>query len=351
MGMATKLAAQENQKHRGEGSWSFGIGGGAVFLDKALRDFLSSGTPESRFSSATTMKSAIPTLEARLGYSLTPTLGISVNASAGWADGVRFLTPGASMIFNLNQNSHFNPFVYAGTEITRIEGGNKRVTHSVWGLHAGVGARQMLTENLALRVDGRVNYAQYNEVPMAKSHVLSPMIMAGLTYFIGGRREPPRRVEILRSVFTDTLRMGRTDTLYKNTFTTRVDTVDLASLDADQVILRVQFATDSSVLLPISYPVLDTVAAAIKSTPGSRWAIEGHTDSTGSAATNRALGLARAVTVLEYLVSKGVARSILTAEGFGPARQVFSNSTAEGRAQNRRVQLRRIPLPPTVRVP
>src|SRR5206468_2581898 len=117
------------------------------------------------------------------------------------------------------------------------------------------------------------------------------------------------------------------------------------------VILRVQFATDSSELLPISGPVLNTVAAAIIATPDSRWVVEGHTDNTGSIATNKALSQARAQAVVDYLVSQGVDRSILTATGYGSERQVFSNTTEAGRAQNRRVQLRRVPPPPTVRVP
>ena len=130
------------------------------------------------------------------------------------------------------------------------------------------------------------------------------------------------------------------------------DTVRIpAPSSVDQVILRVQFRTDSATLLAISGPVLDTVAAAIRETPGSRWQVEGHTDNTGSAAENKALALARAQSVVDYLVSKGVDRSILTAQGFGPDRPVFSNSTDAGRAQNRRVQLRRIPPPPTTRVP
>lgn len=115
----------------------------------------------------------------------------------------------------------------------------------------------------------------------------------------------------------------------------------------DQLILRVQFRTNTSSLLPISRPVLDSIATAIVATPGSHWEVQGHTDSRGSAELNRRLGQARAQTVADYLVSKGVPRGTMTATGFGPDQPVAPNTTLEGRAQNRRVQLRRIPPPPT----
>jgi OmpA-OmpF porin, OOP family len=69
--------------------------------------------------------------------------------------------------------------------------------------------------------------------------------------------------------------------------------------------------------------------------------IEGHTDSNGSAEYNQDLSERRAKAVREYLVSKGVAGSRLTAEGVGETRPIADNTNAEGRAQNRRVVLRR----------
>ena len=134
----------------------------------------------------------------------------------------------------------------------------------------------------------------------------------------------------------------RVDTVYR----TRRDTVHNYDASADQLILRVQFQTDSTVLLPISRPLLDTIAQAIIATPGSHWEVQGHTDNVGTEAANRILAQGRAQTVVDYLVSKGVDRNTLTAKGFGEDRPVFSNSTLYGRAQNRRVQLRRVPPPP-----
>lgn len=67
--------------------------------------------------------------------------------------------------------------------------------------------------------------------------------------------------------------------------------------------------------------------------------IVGHTDSTGSASLNRELSLARAVSVREFLIQQGVERTMITVAGAGADRPVASNNTAEGRAENRRVEL------------
>jgi len=69
-------------------------------------------------------------------------------------------------------------------------------------------------------------------------------------------------------------------------------------------------------------------------------AVEGHTDSVGTDAYNQRLSQRRAASVREYLVAHGVSASRLSVAGFGEAKPVASNTTADGRAQNRRVELR-----------
>jgi OOP family OmpA-OmpF porin len=67
--------------------------------------------------------------------------------------------------------------------------------------------------------------------------------------------------------------------------------------------------------------------------------VEGHTDSVGSDAYNMKLSQRRADTVRDYMISKGIASDRVTSEGFGETRPIASNDTAEGRAQNRRVEI------------
>jgi outer membrane protein OmpA-like peptidoglycan-associated protein len=107
------------------------------------------------------------------------------------------------------------------------------------------------------------------------------------------------------------------------------------------VVLRgVTFETGRSALKPDSYTILDIVAASLIANPDIKIEIAGHTDATGSAATNTRLSQARADAVRAYLASKGVAPQRMVAKGYGPSQPIAPNTTPDGRAQNRRVELR-----------
>jgi len=109
------------------------------------------------------------------------------------------------------------------------------------------------------------------------------------------------------------------------------------------LILRgVTFETGSSNLRPESFTILDQVAGSLIANPDVRIEIGGHTDNTGSAATNIRLSQQRANAVMQYLAGKGVSQFHMAARGYGSTRPVAPNTTAAGRAQNRRVELRRL---------
>jgi OmpA-OmpF porin, OOP family len=104
----------------------------------------------------------------------------------------------------------------------------------------------------------------------------------------------------------------------------------------------VNFETGKSVLTPESETILNGVAESLVANDSIRVQVTGHTDITGSLALNRRLSRSRADAVRTYLISRGVAEDRLTARGFGPDQPVASNKTADGRAQNRRVELTRL---------
>ncbi len=102
----------------------------------------------------------------------------------------------------------------------------------------------------------------------------------------------------------------------------------------------VLFASAKWALLPAARLKLNRVAEAlIKEDPLSKIVVEGHTDSQGGTDYNQQLSQRRAQAVREYLVSRGIAADRITSEGFGFQRSVADNKSAEGRANNRRVEI------------
>lgn len=106
------------------------------------------------------------------------------------------------------------------------------------------------------------------------------------------------------------------------------------------VLKGVQFDIGKATIKPESYPILDDVVEVLKKNPQQKIEIQGHTDSTGSAEMNLRLSQNRAASVLEYFALMGIEKTRLTAKGFGMEKPIASNATADGRAKNRRVELK-----------
>ncbi len=102
------------------------------------------------------------------------------------------------------------------------------------------------------------------------------------------------------------------------------------------------FNTGKSTFQEKTYTVLDNMANVMNQFPNAKFAIEGHTDNTGTDKINDPLSNDRANAVRNYLISKGISANRLTAEGFGSKRPIDDNKTAEGRANNRRTEIKLI---------
>lgn len=100
---------------------------------------------------------------------------------------------------------------------------------------------------------------------------------------------------------------------------------------------EILFNTGKSTFKPGVTEKLDAIVDVMNKYPNAKFTIEGHTDSTGSAALNARLSKSRAMAVRDYLVKKGIDTTRLDAQGFGEGQPIASNDTAEGREQNRRV--------------
>lgn len=107
---------------------------------------------------------------------------------------------------------------------------------------------------------------------------------------------------------------------------------------------NVTFGFDSADVSASFYPVLDSVGKVLKEFDKTFVEVAGHTDSTGSANYNQGLSERRASSVAAYLRSRQVMSQRLITVGAGEAHPVATNSTEEGRGQNRRVELTIVPV-------
>lgn len=116
----------------------------------------------------------------------------------------------------------------------------------------------------------------------------------------------------------------------------------------DEIILNmpgnITFETGSADLKPAFFGVLDSVALVAQEFDKTIVEVTGHTDSTGSAEFNQALSERRAATVATYIVNRGIDQQRILAFGRGLTQPIADNATPEGRALNRRVEIRLSPI-------
>ena len=107
---------------------------------------------------------------------------------------------------------------------------------------------------------------------------------------------------------------------------------------------NVTFASESANVSPSFGPVLDSVALVLNEYHKTTVALSGHTDSSGTQLLNQELSQERAQAVADYLAGRGVMPERMSVQGFADSQPVASNATPEGKAQNRRVEIRLAPI-------
>jgi outer membrane protein OmpA-like peptidoglycan-associated protein len=128
-----------------------------------------------------------------------------------------------------------------------------------------------------------------------------------------------------------------------NTTVSNIDTESLSNPNGRLLLSEreIRFETRQSAVPLAAEGVLSDVARKLNDNPTWKLRVEGYTDSVGSKAANQTLSKQRAASVMNWLVDHGVDRNRLTARGYGEAQPLGDNSTDEGRAKNRRVELAR----------
>ena len=123
---------------------------------------------------------------------------------------------------------------------------------------------------------------------------------------------------------------------YKNSFK-----VDIQFLPAKTFVLDdCNFETGKATLQPTSFAVLDELVAYLNRKDDEKIELGGHTDNVGSVASNLKLSMDRANTVRAYLLTKGIDPDRVTAKGYGMSEPIEDNKTEEGRAKNRRTEVK-----------
>ncbi len=120
----------------------------------------------------------------------------------------------------------------------------------------------------------------------------------------------------------------------------RVGAAGQDQVDSTLANRTIEFETGNSSLTRSGREVLDLLVPVLQRLPGRGFEVTGHTDAQGSRPQNIALSAARADAVKGYLVGKGLAADSIATSGAGPDRPVATNDTADGRARNRRIELR-----------
>ena len=121
---------------------------------------------------------------------------------------------------------------------------------------------------------------------------------------------------------------------------TQYDSKPVVEKKKSGVVHGIYFRSNSSDLMPQSYPILLQEKQNLLDNPDMKVEIQGYTDNIGKDAINKKLSLDRANAVRNYLIRNGIDPDRLTAIGFGKANPVADNRTEQGRAENRRIEFK-----------
>ncbi len=224
-------------------------------------------------------------------------------------------------------------------------GGKFHDSDSNGGFLWGLGAQWTWDQ----RVSVRLEYSQIVDlIDLGSSKSSVDRYTLGMVYRFGHKEEaapvvaaaPVAAAPVVAAKCADSDKDGVCDTADKCPNTPAGDRVGPFGCSCD-IMLRTHFAFDSAELTAEDKAALDKAAARLKELNFVEGTATGHTDSVGEEAYNQKLSERRAQAVVDYLAAQGVAPGRIKAIGMGEAKPIASNETEEGRAENRRVTIRR----------
>jgi OOP family OmpA-OmpF porin len=292
-----------------------------------------------------------------LGYNFAPNFALEVDYGSGsfkvkgfqGSSGPSEQLRAASLdvLYKFFPNSIVRPFILAGGgELQDRIGGNLDNNHS-WMAEAGVGAltgigSQSGSTRLQLRTEAKYRREFIQNVALIPNNPGDVVFGVGLQLSFGNPTRsapviaapppPPEPAPMPREVAVE----APPPEPCHAPAGFQVD-ANCRIIEQTVVVRAIDFEFNSTQLTAPAQHTLDEVAAALLSQPELNVEVQGHTDSIGTDAYNLGLSQRRAAAVRAYLIRKGLNQTALTAQGYGKAKPIASNDTAEGRAQNRRV--------------
>jgi OOP family OmpA-OmpF porin len=284
----------------------------------------------------------------RLGYNFTKYFGIEIggefqhtnvgdttktnategqfNGSANNVDATFYYM---DAIVHLMPDSKFTPFIEAGIGGVHY---SPRISHGdMPAFNIGIGAKYALTDNIALRVDVQdfivteIMQETYNNIG----------VTAGIVFAFGGQAkpEPVAKAEPIPEPIVEP------EPVVVVAPPPPPPAPKPVIIEKGRQTLDVKFDFDKSTIKGAYNDDINNLSKVMKDYPDLKIVIEGHTDSVGTNAYNKKLSQRRADAVKNYMVQKnGIDSSHISTVGYGEEKPIADNATAEGRAQNRRVE-------------
>jgi OOP family OmpA-OmpF porin len=239
----------------------------------------------------------------------------------------------------------FRPYVAFGTGLLKesnLVGSDRNHT-----LRLGVGLQGQLAKHWSARAQLLWQHDSGSREVSTEGKFQDYILSIGLNFDFGGKPPPPPPAPVKEEPppppppNPDLDGDGVLNERDKCPNTRPGAVVDLDGCEVEAVIELdgVNFDFDKATLRPEAMVVLDEAAALLEKHERVVIEVAGHTDSVGSEEYNQGLSERRANAVRDYLTSKGVKASRLTARGYGESMPIASNDTDEGRAENRRVEM------------
>jgi OOP family OmpA-OmpF porin len=290
-----------------------------------------------------------------LGYNFAPNFALEVNYGTGSykvkgftgssAPSEQLKAASIDVLYKFFPNSIFRPFILAGAgELQDRIGANFDDNHT-WMAEAGIGAltgigNQAGATRLQLRTEAKYRREFIQSNAFIPNNPGDIVFGVGLQLSFGN---PTRPVPVAAAappaepapvpqepVVVPTPEPCHAPAGFQVDANCRI-------IEQTVVVRAADFEFNSTQLTAPAQHTLDEVAAALLTQPELNVEVQGHTDSIGTDAYNLGLSQRRAESVKAYLINRGLSAAVLTAKGYGKAKPVAANDTAEGRAQNRRV--------------